>query len=240
MAAEDFKQFWDGYAFYYTRLNLSPVHQRFVSDTCQAVAAGSGEAILDLGCGPGIIAKALAKCGAQVTAVDYSEAMLKFARDGAAGATQLSFVHADAFEYLKTLSDRSFDVVLASLFISYVDGALGRAAVLAEIFRVLRPGGRLIMSNPKPDAEFSRVFWKSGWTALRHIVHAVKLLRYAGQFKRYDQQNKFHFLSKTETVALLRGAGFQIDADRDVSSSLADTVYLSVACKPALARGVDS
>lgn len=234
MASENLQQFWDEYALYYTKLNLSPVHQRFVADTCRAVAAREGEEILDLGCGPGIIAKALAKCGARVMAVDYSKTMLRFATEDVIDASRgfdgsLRFVHADAQEFLKSTADNSFDVVVASLLVSYIGTALSRQSVLAEVFRVLRPGGRLIMNNPKPHAEFSRVFWKSGWTAIRHIVYAVQLLRYAFRFKRFDRQDKFHFLSKKETVELLTGSGFEFEPSNAISASLADTVFLSVA-----------
>lgn len=242
MASENFEQFWDEYAFYYTKLNLSPVHKRFVEDTCRAVAACEGEEILDLGCGPGIIAKALAKYGARVTAVDYSKTMLQFATADISDTSLDSarpprFVHADAYEYLKSIPDGSFDVVLASLFVSYIEAAVGRQSVLAEVFRVLRPGGRLIMSNPKPHAEFSRVLWKSGWTAIRHFIYAIQLLRYAFRFKRYDRQDKFHFLSRSETVELLTGSGFELDPSSAISASLADTVYLSVARKPPAQSG---
>ena len=237
METEDFKKFWNKYAFYYTKLNLSPVHKRFVEDTCRAVAAREGEEVLDLGCGPGIIAKALSKSGARVTAVDYSETMLQYAKDNVTDTPLDSgrsprFVHADAHEYLKSTPDDSFDVVLASLFLSYIEAADKRQSVLAEAFRVLRPGGRFIMSNPKPHPGFSRVFWKSGWTALRHIIYAIQLLRYAFRFNRFDRQGKFHFFSKRETVELLTGAGLALDPDTDIGTSLAETVYLIAARKP--------
>jgi ubiquinone/menaquinone biosynthesis C-methylase UbiE len=226
------RQFWENYAPYYSKLALSPVYKQFLAHTVALIAARNGERILDLGSGPAQFARLLSDQGAQVTAVDYSEEMMRAGRRAANRRGNprfpIEFVHADVCQYLKTAASNSFDAVLASLLVSYLDNP---AAVVGEIFRVLRPGGRLIMSNPVPNPDFSVIFWKSGWTALRYLFFALQLLRYAAKIKRFEGQGVFHFFSLQETMDLLANAGFPRRSIA-VTRSLADTVYVSIATKP--------
>ena len=100
-----------------------------------AIAAASPRDVLELGCGEGELAAYVAeRLGATIVAVDQSERMVELARargvDARVGdAQELSF------------ADASFDVVVAAWMLYHV-ADIGRA--LAEIRRVLRPGGRLV------------------------------------------------------------------------------------------------
>ena len=123
--------------------------------------------------------------------------------------------------------DHRADVVVASLLLSYVDD-WDRAA--KNIYKVLRPGGRLVMTNPVPGARFGRVFLRSGWNALRYLWFALRILSYARQIKRTEAEGRFHFFSETETRELLVGAGFPKD-QIEITTSFAGTVYLTCAVK---------
>lgn len=146
-------------------LGLSPVFQRFVSDTINRACVTQYQHVLDIGCGPGYFVPPVINCGGSVTAVDYSEEMLAKAKQTlsttafAQADYKVDFVLDEALHFLQTVPDSTFDTVIASLFLSY---STEYKALLSQIFRVLKPGGHFVMSNPVPAPRFTKVFWKSG------------------------------------------------------------------------------
>ncbi len=100
--------------------------------------------VLDAGCAAGEHSAWLAEHGARVVALDASETMVRLARERlGAGARVL---HADLANPLD-LADASFDLVLSSLTLHYLEDWL---PPLREFARVLRPGGRLVLSTHHP------------------------------------------------------------------------------------------
>jgi len=105
--------------------------------------SGLGGAALDLGCGPGVLLPSLLERCSSVAAVDVSPEMLERARTAIAGRpgadrVSISLGSADAIPF----GDRSFDVVTCIGVISYWPNT---EKGLAEVARVLRPGGTLIL-----------------------------------------------------------------------------------------------
>lgn len=99
-----------------------------------------GKKILDLGCGTGRHSIDLAKAGAFVTGVDFSEEMLAVARDKAAGL-EARFVEGN----LESVPlQETFDVVVCSLVLNHVENLL---PCLLEMSRLLRPDGRIIVTD---------------------------------------------------------------------------------------------
>jgi len=101
--------------------------------------------ILDVGCGTGRGPMALANAGfTNVTAVDFTEAMLNIARQKArtlpSGAVRL--VRGDAFSL--PFPDGSFDVVLSLKFLHMFRYSL-QQEIIRELLRVCRPGGLLVV-----------------------------------------------------------------------------------------------
>jgi 2-polyprenyl-3-methyl-5-hydroxy-6-metoxy-1,4-benzoquinol methylase len=103
-----------------------------------------GAAVMDVGCGAGVATVALAERGLSVTAVDLAPAMLdltsSLARQRGVEAsvhTQLSSVDALPFKA------GSFDCVMALGLLPWVEDP---AATIAELARVVRPGGHLLIS----------------------------------------------------------------------------------------------
>lgn len=117
-----------------------------------------GAAVLDLGCGAGfdaLVAGALVGLRGRVLGIDLSAEMLAVAEAGrvAGGAARVTFCAAlvEALPF----RDASFDVALSNGVLNMVPDKPG---TLREIFRVLRPGGRLqacdmglVGENPPPD-----------------------------------------------------------------------------------------
>jgi SAM-dependent methyltransferase len=106
----------------------------------------AGRRILDAGCGSGPLFAALRDRGAIVTGFDKSAGMLELARRRRGGGADLRV--ADLSGRLP-FPDDTFDDVTASLVLHYLEDW---GPPLAELRRVLKPGGRLIMSVDHPFA----------------------------------------------------------------------------------------
>ncbi len=107
-----------------------------------ALDPAEGEAVLDVGCGTGILLRELSGCvGPSGTAhgIDPSEDMLSAARTACDGVKNVSIRRADAYDL--PFEDDSFDSVVSVQVFEYLDD-LPRA--LAQCRRVLKPGGRLL------------------------------------------------------------------------------------------------
>jgi SAM-dependent methyltransferase len=105
----------------------------------------AGERILDLGCGSGGATRSAARAvGAEghVLGIDINQACIEAARERTPGDLRATYRCADA-RSLPFVEDRSIDCVVASMLLDEVEDL---RPVLAEVFRVLRPGGRFVAS----------------------------------------------------------------------------------------------
>jgi ubiquinone/menaquinone biosynthesis C-methylase UbiE len=102
-----------------------------------------GLEVLDVGCGTGTLAIRIAReyPGVCVTGVDPDPLALARARRKAARA-RVPVVFERGFAEQLPFGDRAFDRVFSSMMFHHLPGSV-RAAALADIARVLRPGGRL-------------------------------------------------------------------------------------------------
>lgn len=115
----------------------------------EAVDAQPGERILDVGCGPGYYVAELAdRVGPDgaVVGIDLSKEMLAVAGGRCAGLPNAEFRQADATAL--PVDDEDFDRVLSVQMLEYVPDV---DAALAEIRRVLRPGGRAVLWDVDQD-----------------------------------------------------------------------------------------
>ncbi|CAM4239156.1 class I SAM-dependent methyltransferase [Corallococcus exiguus] len=101
-----------------------------------------GQRVLDLGAGTGTLARGLAKRGGDVTALDLSEPMLDSARR-LASEEGLSIDFRVAPAERTGLTPESFGLVTAGTCWHWFD----RAAAAREAFRVLAPGGRMVIAH---------------------------------------------------------------------------------------------
>ena len=123
-----------------------------------------GRTILDVGCGEGGYARELTRRGARVTGVDGSGRLIEVARERASDAgLKVNFLCANASRMPEAPSD-SFDVAVASMSLMDVDDYEG---AIAEIHRVLRPGGELLMSITHPCFQPRDARWEKDWKGER-------------------------------------------------------------------------
>jgi 2-polyprenyl-6-hydroxyphenyl methylase / 3-demethylubiquinone-9 3-methyltransferase len=102
-----------------------------------------GLAVLDVGCGGGLLAEPLSRLGARVTGIDASEPGLTVARDHAQAAGLAIEYRAIAAEALAA-EGRVFDMVVASEVIEHV---ADRALFAASLAALVRPGGVLVLTT---------------------------------------------------------------------------------------------
>lgn len=113
------------------------------------------KAVLDLGCGIGYTPLELAKRGAQVTAVDLSETAVQSTQrrvEAAGYSHQVCTVRANVEQL--PFADASFDVIYAQNFLMHVS----HRAVGRECYRLLKPGGKLVVVEPLAHHPLIRLY----------------------------------------------------------------------------------
>ena len=133
---------------------------------------------LDAGCGRGLYTRILLKRAQKVSAIDYSEDHIDTLKRRLGHLPQLSLQVGSADNL--PFDDEQFDLVLHCEVLEHIEND---KKVLSEIFRVLQPGGRLILSVPVPPAPYydsehvregytleqiSQLLQDSGFEILRH------------------------------------------------------------------------
>jgi 2-polyprenyl-3-methyl-5-hydroxy-6-metoxy-1,4-benzoquinol methylase len=101
-----------------------------------------GRPTLEIGCGRGGFAASLCKRGAKVTACDFSSTALDLARREFS-TLDIDWIRADIQEL--PFADSSFETVISCETIEHVPSP---SKAIAELARVLRPGGRLVLTTP--------------------------------------------------------------------------------------------
>ncbi|MEU9106145.1 methyltransferase domain-containing protein [Streptomyces xanthophaeus] len=142
---------YDSFAEAYAAENEKSLINAYYERPGMLALAGevAGRRILDAGCGAGALSAALRDRGADVTGIDASAGMLALARRRLGDDAALHVV--DLRDRLP-FDDAAFDDVVASLVLHYLEDW---GPTLAELRRVLRPGGRLIVSVDHPFVAYA-------------------------------------------------------------------------------------
>jgi SAM-dependent methyltransferase len=127
-----------------------------IEHAVERLAPRQGERVLDLATGTGWASRVIAQrfSGVQVTGADIAEQMLEHARSLAAlQRLAIAYRHADAEQL--PFADAEFDALVSTFGVMFA-GRPERAA--AEIARVVKPGGRVVLATWKPDSNVFHMF----------------------------------------------------------------------------------
>lgn len=167
-----------------------------------AAGVGAGCALLDVCCGPGSVAEAAAARGADVRGVDLTESFVAIARRRVPGA-RFEAGDAEALPF----PDAAFDAAVCGYGVIHLPRP---AAALAEMARVLRPGGRAAVSvwaGPEPGTGLGVAV-----SAIRAHADLSAPLPHGPDF--------FQFSAPGALASAIAGAGFA-----DVSVSRVEQTY---------------
>jgi ubiquinone/menaquinone biosynthesis C-methylase UbiE len=183
-------RFWDRLAERYARQPIADeaVYQRKLQLTRDYLRPDMD--VLEFGCGTGGTAILHAPYVRHIMAIDFSQAMLDIARGkaAAAGTSNVTFERADITSFVAPES--SFDVILG---LSILHLLADKDAVIARVFRLLKPGGVFIIST----------------TCVGDTMGAFKLIAPLG--KALGLLPQLDVMTTAELVASLTGAGFAIE-----------------------------
>jgi 2-polyprenyl-6-hydroxyphenyl methylase/3-demethylubiquinone-9 3-methyltransferase len=134
------KTWWDPRGEMGTLHTINPLRARFILERLPS----SGLRLLDVGCGGGILAEALAQAGARVTGIDLSEDSLQAARLHARSSGLAIDYLAESAESLAERQPDSFDAVTCMEMLEHVPDP---ARIVAACARALKPGGQAFFSS---------------------------------------------------------------------------------------------
>ena len=197
-------------------------HRRVVIPTLlELLDPRHGESVLDVGCGPGVLAPHIAARGASYTGVDAGARMIAFARrhHGASGR----FIVGDATRLadIPQLDAARFDAVVFALSIQDIDPL---EAAIEHACCALRRGGRLVLFMTHPCFRVPR---QSGWgwdaerrLQFRRVDHYLTPL--VVPMKRHGMEGRYatrsHHRPLERYVNALARAGVLIDAMREIAT----------------------
>lgn len=171
--------------------------------------AKPGDRVLDAGCGNGRVYQLFAGMAIDYEGIDASENLIAIAKE----KWRDPLAHFRAGSILSIpFEDESFDVVLAVAALHHVPSDAYRLQSIAECRRVLKPGGRLLMTN---WARWKPQHWSS------YVIGALQsLLRLRPydigdvlvSWDRGEKADRYvHVFTKSELARLARHAGFTVE-----------------------------
>ncbi len=195
--------------------------------------------VLDVGCGRGLLLRAFQQKGCNVTGTEYAEGACSFAREVLKLPVRVGLLTELNFP------DHSFDIVVMWHVLEHVSDP---RPTLAEVSRILRPGGIFLVAVPNFGSPESRLT-KSGWFHLdipRHLSHHTRaslseILNEAGLSPtwisslapEYDNfsfvQSLLNWLGAQPNLLYnwLRGHGAKVIDGKSNAGSIAATVLLA-------------
>jgi len=189
------------------RLHSFGIDQRWRKKVVRLAEVQPTDRVLDMACGTGDLTRAFAKASpASVVGGDFTPEMLDIARTKRSTPADeaIEYVHADAMAL--SFKDASFDILSIAFGIRNVTEP---AKAVAEFFRVLAPGGRLlILEFDRP--RFPPIAWLSDlYTHKVMPITASIISRDTSGAYRYLPKSVDTFLPREEMARVISDVGFE-------------------------------
>lgn len=188
---------------------FSHAHQSKVDNAFKIVGDVKGLKSLDIGCGGGFFVHELSNRGSVSIGVDYSPYAIQFAKERFKG---LDFRVLSGYD-LSIFEDSTFDIVFLLDVIEHISN---QDKVLSELYRVLKPGGSLLLSTDLDDSAWNKNFMKRIIWATQRLSsdgRAYRMIKkvesYRKQFKNYHDSH-IALLSDEELKKKIIKAGFSL------------------------------
>jgi ubiquinone/menaquinone biosynthesis C-methylase UbiE len=216
---------WELYSCFYSLSlrNLFP-YKHLLDELSNALEIKEGDSILDAGCGPGLVIERIVQANGgksiSITGLDLSKRMINRAR-GRCKNFNVTFLVADLNRRLG-FPESCFDKVVCSNTLYTLEDP---RSVISEFHRVLKEGGALVISIPKPDANqrqliLAHIAATNGLTPthrkLYHILTSVSLIPVHlavilinRPIVQRGRSREHHFWDRDELESVLRQAEFQ-------------------------------
>ncbi len=230
------QRFWTRYFMVYDTLMQARPYVAMLDRQLELLSPRPGERALDAGTGSGNFAAALARAGADVVGIDFCEPAFELARRKAPTAT---FEFGDLTRPLR-FEDASFDLVACSAVLHVLGRAEQRVA-MRELGRVLRPGGRLVVTAFGEGFSALRVYGetlsaerRAGGVAgavtmgLRHSWSTARILYYVWRIQRRHRLGVNAYVEERSLEDLLGDAGLRVQT---MERSLAGQCVTALAVK---------
>lgn len=146
MATATYRNYSGTAAELYQSFFVPTIATPVAGELLRAADLQAGERVVDVACGTGVITRAAAEqvgTTGTVTGVDVAPDMLAVARNTPAAGAPIAWHEADAAAL--PLPDASYDVALCQMGLMFMED---RAGAVAEMRRVLAPGGRVVVNTP--------------------------------------------------------------------------------------------
>ncbi|MFI9652193.1 bifunctional 2-polyprenyl-6-hydroxyphenol methylase/3-demethylubiquinol 3-O-methyltransferase UbiG [Guyparkeria halopsychrophila] len=181
------QQWWDSDGPFASLHAINPLRMSFVERYSDA----GDSRVLDVGCGGGILAEALARSGATVTALDLAEDVIAVARDHAPDHLEIDYQVADITRFAPEHAG-AFDVVTCMEMLEHVEEP---ARIIQALAEAVRPGGHVFLSTLNRNAKS----WLLGIVAAEYLLNMVP---------RGTHDHR-HFIRPGELARMARAAGLK-------------------------------
>jgi 2-polyprenyl-6-hydroxyphenyl methylase/3-demethylubiquinone-9 3-methyltransferase len=195
-------RFWDSEGEFKPLHRLNPVRAEYIASRTTI----PGAKVLDVGCGGGLLAEALARRGATVTAIDLAPAMIQTAQLHAAEAgLAIDYRLQDAAE-LARQTPGAYDAVCCMEMLEHVADP---AAFLGLLGTLVRPGGAVFVSTLNRNV-------KAFLLAIVGAEYLLRLLpRGTHEYERFIRPSELAGWARGAGLSLVDTAGLHYDPFRD-------------------------
>ncbi len=225
--------FWEKYFSVYDALNKLIPYQELLNQIVLSAGELNDKKILDAGSGTGNLSVLLSMSGATVTGIDYSRVGVSIHKSKLPNSKVVVSNLCDLLPF----ESSEFDVVVSNNTL-YTIPRKERESIAHEFFRVLKPGGRVVISNLKVNFSPLKIyidhlqkslsvngFLKTVYTACKLIHPTIKIFYYNKLIQNENRSGSYDFFEDNEQSELLIRAGFsKITLVKDVYSKQGELV----------------